>query len=93
MAKQFLSQRKTGPSMGCLRAGYNREVAATRLFQIWLQPDRHGVAPGWRTRQFPREGSLVVLASGGSQDDKSVALTPHADAAVLAGTLVRRRNR
>jgi hypothetical protein len=72
---------------GIVHAEYNREPAPTRLFQIWIQPDRHGVAPGWATRQFPREGGLAVLASGRAQDDDSGALPLHADAAVLAGTL------
>jgi redox-sensitive bicupin YhaK (pirin superfamily) len=72
---------------GIVHAEYNRESGPTRLFQIWIQPDRHGVAPGWATREFPREGGLAVLASGRKQDDAGKALPLHADAAVLAGTL------
>ena len=72
---------------GIVHAEYNREAAPTRLFQIWIQPDRHGVAPGWATRQFPREGGLSVLASGRAQDAESGPLPLNADAAVLAGTL------
>jgi quercetin 2,3-dioxygenase len=70
-----------------VHAEYNREDTPTRLFQIWILPDRHGVAPGWGTRQFPRAGGLTVLASGREQDAGSGALPLHADAAVLAGTL------
>jgi quercetin 2,3-dioxygenase len=72
---------------GIVHAEYNREAAPTRLFQIWIQPDRHGVAPGWATRQFPKEGGLSVLASGRVQDAERGALPLNADAAVLAGTL------
>ena len=72
---------------GIVHAEYNREAGPTRLFQIWIQPDRHRVAPGWATRQFPKEGGLSVLASGRAQDAESGALPLHADAAVLAGTL------
>ena len=72
---------------GIVHAEYNREPAPTRLFQIWIEPDRRGFAPGWQTRQFPREGGLAVLASGRAQDDGTGALPLHADAAVLAGTL------
>jgi redox-sensitive bicupin YhaK (pirin superfamily) len=72
---------------GIVHAEYNREAGPTRLFQIWIQPDRHGVAPGWSTRQFPREGGLAVLASGRPQDAAGEALPLNADAAVLAGTL------
>jgi quercetin 2,3-dioxygenase len=73
---------------GIVHAEYNQEEGPTRLFQIWIMPDRRGVAPGWGTRQFPRDGAgLSVLASGRPADAGSDALPLHADAAVLAGTL------
>jgi redox-sensitive bicupin YhaK (pirin superfamily) len=72
---------------GIVHAEYNREPAPTRLFQIWIEPDRRGAAPGWQTRQFPRESGIAVLASGRVQDADTGALPLHADAAVLAGTL------
>jgi redox-sensitive bicupin YhaK (pirin superfamily) len=72
---------------GIVHAEYNREPASTRLFQIWIEPDRRGAVPGWLTRQFPRENGLAVLASGRAQDVGTDALPLHADAAVLAGTL------
>jgi quercetin 2,3-dioxygenase len=72
---------------GITHAEYNREKVATRLFQIWIMPDRRGVAPGWDTRTFPRGAGLSVLASGRPADEGSGALPLYADAAVLAGTL------
>jgi hypothetical protein len=72
---------------GIVHAEYNMEKQPTRLFQIWIQPDKHGATPGWATRQFPREGGLSVLASGRAQDADSGALPLNADAALLAGTL------
>ncbi len=74
---------------GIVHAEYNQESVATRLFQIWVMPDRHGVAPGWGARQFPKsgDGGLQVLASGRAQDAGGDALPLNADAAVLAGTL------
>ena len=73
---------------GIVHAEYNLEATPTRLFQIWIHPDRAGVAPGWETRQFPRGGEgLTVLASGRAADAGGTALPLHADAAVLAGTL------
>ena len=72
---------------GIVHAEYNQEDTPTRLFQIWIMPDRHGVAPGWGTRQFPRTGGVAVLASGREQDATSDALKLNADAAVMAGTL------
>ena len=72
---------------GIVHAEFNREDGPTRLFQIWILPDRAGVAPGWGSRQFPRTGGLRVLASGRAEDAGTGALELHADAAVLAGTL------
>jgi redox-sensitive bicupin YhaK (pirin superfamily) len=73
---------------GITHAEYNREAEPTRLFQIWILPDRHGAAPGWAARQFPKEaGALHVMASGRAADAESGALPLYADAAVMAGTL------
>ena len=76
---------------GITHAEHNREAVATRLFQIWIMPDRRGVAPGWGTRSFPKAsangGGLSVLASGRLADAATDALALNADAAVLAGTL------
>ena len=73
---------------GITHAEYNLEKTPTRLFQIWILPDRRNVEPGWSTRAFPRDShGLSVLASGRPADAKSEALKLNADAAVLAGTL------
>jgi len=73
---------------GIVHAEYNSEQQPTKLFQIWITPNRRGVAPGWGMRQFPKNGSgLTVLASGREADAKTGALPLHADGAVLAGTV------
>jgi len=73
---------------GLVHAEYNREKILTRLFQIWILPDRAGVKPGWEAKKFPRAGAgLAVVASGREQDAGTGALPLYADAAVLAGTL------
>ena len=70
---------------GIVHAEFNREPEETRLFQIWLMPNRTGVEPGWGTRTFPDAGEgLRVLAAGDGRDG---ALPLHADGAVLAGRL------
>jgi redox-sensitive bicupin YhaK (pirin superfamily) len=73
---------------GIVHAEYNREPTPTRIFQIWILPDRQGAAPGWGARTFPKEtgATLAPLADGRSTADGS-ALPLNADAAVLAGTL------
>ena len=56
---------------GIRHAEYNREPEATRLFQIWIEPDRSGGEPTWGAKPFPkadRSGKFVVLASGFQTD-------------------------
>ena len=72
---------------GIVHAEYNRENAPTRLFQIWIQPDRHGAAPGWATRQFPRRAACRCWPAAATSDAGNGALPLNADAALLAGTL------
>jgi len=72
---------------GVVHAEYNLEDEQTTLFQIWIQTDQPGVAPGWGAKPFPRdsrEGAFQLLASGDSDDG---ALTIHADARVLGATV------
>lgn len=73
---------------GITHAEMNREAMATRIFQIWLTPNRAGVAPGWAARSFPVEqaDALVTLADGRKGAD-GTALPLYADGAVLAGTV------
>jgi redox-sensitive bicupin YhaK (pirin superfamily) len=74
---------------GITHAELNQESEPTRLFQIWITPDKMGVKPGWGAKEFPRatgEG-LQVLASGRPGDAESGALPIHADAALLAAKL------
>ena len=75
---------------GIAHAEYNREDDVTRIFQIWIIPNRRGLPPRWEQRAFPKgesAGSLVVLASGRPQDEGTDALPIHQDAAILGATL------
>src|SRR3546814_5165490 len=83
---------------GISHAGVNREDEARQIFQIWIEPAVHGVAPRWETRSFPkagREGRLVPLASGRPGDAKGEdagpgeagALPIYQDAVILGATL------
>ena len=73
---------------GIMHAEYNLEDDITQIFQIWIEPDRTGVAPRWETRRFPKQdraGELVALASGRGPDEDALAI--HQDAALLGATL------
>ncbi len=73
---------------GIRHSEYNREPGTTKIFQIWLLPDRHGEAPAWGAKPFPkgdRSGRFVPLASG--RPDDGDALPIRTDARVLGATL------
>ena len=73
---------------GVRHSEYNREPGATRIFQIWIEPNSHGDAPSWGAKPFPkgdRSGRFVTLASGFADDAE--ALPIRTDARVLGATL------
>jgi hypothetical protein len=75
---------------GVVHSEYNLEPTTTRIFQIWIMPDRRGVKPAWGAKAFPkeqREAGFEVLASGRAADAAAGALPINVDGAVLATTL------
>ena len=75
---------------GIQHSEFNIEDETTRIFQIWIIPNREGHAPRWETRTFPRgdnAGQLVLLASGRAQDAGTDAPIIHQDAALFGATL------
>jgi quercetin 2,3-dioxygenase len=73
---------------GITHAEYNLEDETTRLFQIWIVPEKRGGGPSWGARPFPkgdRSGRFVPLASGFTEDVE--ALPIRTDARVLGATL------
>src|SRR5262245_8684710 len=39
---------------GIRHAEYNREPETTRIFQIWIEPNREGGKPSWGAKPFPK---------------------------------------
>jgi len=74
---------------GIVHAEYNLEPETTTLFQIWINPDRKGVEPGWATRSLPRTAGsgLTLLAGGRDGDAANGALPLYADAGVFAAKM------
>jgi redox-sensitive bicupin YhaK (pirin superfamily) len=63
------------------------ETEPVHFYQIWLFPDREGLAPSYDQRAFPEEerrGKLRVVAS---PDGRDGSLTIHQDAEVLLTSL------
>jgi len=75
---------------GVVHSEQNLEPGMTKIFQIWIVPDRMGAAPNWGAKAFPRaagEARFEVLAGGRAGDAEAGALPINADAAVMATTL------
>lgn len=73
---------------GIVHSEFNQETVDTRLFQIWIVPDRTGETPSWGTRPFPkgaRGEGFVTLASGRAEDVDSLRI--RADARLAAATI------
>jgi redox-sensitive bicupin YhaK (pirin superfamily) len=73
---------------GIRHAEYNLEAETTRIFQIWIIPDRRGGQPSWGAKPFPkddRSGKFVTLASGIEGDTD--ALPIRTEARVLGANL------
>ena len=91
------NEGRTGPGdvqvmsagTGVRHAEYNLESDLTRLFQIWIEPDRAGGPPSWGARPFPkadRAGRFVTLASGLPGDEDALPIRTQAR---VAGATIR----
>lgn len=71
---------------GIFHSEYNLESEDTNIFQIWIEPNKDGVEPVWKTRAFPKtaaKNELSLLVSG----DGNAPLSIHQDAYIYAGNL------
>ena len=71
---------------GVLHSEFNHaKDQTTHFLQIWIQPDRRGIAPGYEQTHFDaasKRGQLRLVAAGDGADG---AVTLHADARLYAG--------
>jgi redox-sensitive bicupin YhaK (pirin superfamily) len=73
---------------GIAHSEYNMEDVETRIFQIWIVPNRRGEQPSWGAKPFPKDdrtGRFVTLASGFADD--ADALPIRTDARVLGASI------
>ena len=73
---------------GIRHSEYNLEDKLTKIFQIWIMPNRTGQAPSWGAMTFPKgehSGKFVTLASGLPGDAGVLPL--RADARVVGATV------
>lgn len=77
---------------GVFHSEYNAEPENTKLYQIWIEPDKENVEPRWDAKQFPKnpaKDALSVLVSGMPEHEKTGALYMHQDAAIYGGRLTQ----
>ncbi len=71
---------------GIAHSEFNHAAGKTTHFlQIWILPDRQGIAPGYEQKAFPaadKRGRLKLVASA---DSREGSVTIHADASIRAG--------
>lgn len=81
---------------GIFHSEYNLESVPTKLYQIWIRPEKTGVKPRWETKDFPgtlvQSGGLPLLVSGQPEHEGQGALYIHQDAAIYAGRLAAGAN-
>jgi redox-sensitive bicupin YhaK (pirin superfamily) len=72
---------------GVQHSEFNHAGGETHFFQIWIEPNAKGIAPGYEQKTFDdaqKRGQLRLVASpDGAQD----SVTIHADARLYAGLL------
>ncbi|MGE5194518.1 MAG: pirin family protein [Deltaproteobacteria bacterium] len=80
-------QRMTAGT-GILHSEFNPSPnEPVHLLQIWLFPDRKGLAPGYEQRAFAQAELHNALRLVGSQDGRYGSVTIHQDADVYSATL------
>ncbi|RKS87787.1 hypothetical protein DES39_1031 [Orbus hercynius] len=75
---------------GVRHSEYNLEDETTKLFQIWIMPDKIGNTPAWGTKRFPKaanQAHFKILASGFAEDESQNSLPIQTSGRVLAVTL------
>ena len=63
------------------------QVETVHLLQIWIMPDRQGLAPGYQQKDFPLESKLARWCLLASPDAGQGSLLIHQDARVFAARL------
>jgi quercetin 2,3-dioxygenase len=78
-------QRMTAGT-GVTHSEYNPSPdTPTHLLQIWIMPERTGLAPGYEQRELPSAGGRLRLIASRSGDDGSVTI--HQNAKVYSASL------
>ena len=77
---------------GVFHSEHNLENEDTKLYQIWITPNKKDVEPRWEAKKFPKtfvfsNSKLPVLVSGRIEDKDKNALFIYSDSAIYAGNI------
>lgn len=63
------------------------QTAGTRFLQIWIEPERRGLAPSYEQKHFRAQDRLGRLRLVASPDGRDGSITVHRDVRIYAGLL------
>ncbi len=71
---------------GVMHSEYNHaQDKTTHFLQIWIEPNRHGIAPGYEEKRFSEQDKRGRLCLIASPDGADGSVLIHQDARVYAG--------
>lgn len=70
---------------GVMHSEFNNAAQTTHFLQIWIEPDRRGVTPGYEQRHFGADEKRGRLRLVASPDGADGSVSIHADARLHAG--------
>jgi hypothetical protein len=79
---------------GIYHSEYNLESEETKLYQIWITPNKKNVEPRWAQKEFPQssiKNELPLLVSGFTEDSDTNALFIHQNARIYGGRIDSRK--
>src|SRR5262249_41106325 len=99
--KDSMGNGQAGGASGVIRPGDVQRMSAgtgvmhsefnhasdrtTHFLQIWILPDRQGIAPGYEQKHFDAAAKRGALRLVASRDGREGSVTLHADAAIRSG--------
>ena len=73
---------------GVSHSEFNHAAGATTHFlQIWIEPEKRGIEPGYEQKHFDTASKRGRLRLVAAPDGREGSVTIHADASILAGVL------
>jgi len=77
---------------GVFHSEHNLENEDTKLYQIWIIPNKKDVKPRWEAKKFPKDfvpnnSELPILVSGRTEEKNENSLFIYSDSVIYAGNV------